>query len=185
MRHTLTRSLIAPLILLTGIMICLPPTARSQESNSAIQVIPAPRQASATGEKFLLSPRTLIALAEPRAEDDRFAAQDFIADLNETAGLNLKVGKGRTTILVGAIQLPQIQAALKRAGRGGPADLDPEGYLLSVRPAEVVVAGKTAAGVFYGLQTLKQLVRGQGAAAFIQGCRIVDWPALRWRAVSD
>src|SRR5262252_2924872 len=103
MRHTLTRSLIAPLILFAGIFLCLPPTARSQEPNSAIQVIPAPRQASATGEKFLLSPRTVIALADPRAEDDRFAAVDFIADLNETAAINLKIGKGRTAILVGAI----------------------------------------------------------------------------------
>ncbi len=35
------------------------------------------------------------------------------------------------------------------------------------------------------MQTLKQLVRGDGEAAHIPGVRIVDWPALRWRGLSD
>jgi N-acetyl-beta-hexosaminidase len=74
---------------------------------------------------------------------------------------------------------------LKRAAIESPANLDPEGYLLSVTASEVVVGGKSAAGVFYGMQTLKQLVQGESSTAFIQGTKITDWPALRWRAVSD
>ncbi|MGB8510387.1 MAG: family 20 glycosylhydrolase, partial [Pyrinomonadaceae bacterium] len=66
-----------------------------------------------------------------------------------------------------------------------PADLNEEGYVLSVGADEVVVAGRTAAGIFYGMQTLKQLVRGEGEAVYIQGARITDWPTMRWRAVSD
>jgi hypothetical protein len=49
----------------------------------------------------------------------------------------------------------------------------------------VIVAGASPAGTFYGLQTLKQLVRGDGPTAFIPGVHIVDWPAMRWRGVSD
>ena len=60
-----------------------------------------------------------------------------------------------------------------------------EGYVLFAGSNEVVVAGKTSTGTFYGLQTLKQLVRGEGAGAFIPGVKIVDWPTMRWRAVSD
>ena len=41
---------------------------------------------------------------------------------------------------------------------------------------------QTAAGTFYGLQTLKQLVRGDAPAAFLPGVQIVDWPQMRWRA---
>ena len=52
-------------------------------------------------------------------------------------------------------------------------------------PDLVVVAGNTATGTFYGLQTLKQLVRGDGATAFIPAVKIVDWPTMRWRGVSD
>ena len=63
--------------------------------------------------------------------------------------------------------------------------MNDEGYVLAVNANEVVVAGKTAAGTFYGLQTLKQLVRGEGTSALIPGVKIVDWPTMRWRAVSD
>jgi len=35
------------------------------------------------------------------------------------------------------------------------------------------------------MQTLKQLVRGDGADAYIPGAKVVDWPTMRWRAVSD
>ena len=99
----------------------------------------------------------------------------------------LKIGKGRArqSIVIGTIDLPLVQTALKRAGIESPADLDPEGYVLSVTSQEIVIGGKTSAGVFYGLQTLKQLVRGESKEAFIQGIKITDWPAMRWRGVSD
>ncbi|HYP51958.1 MAG TPA: family 20 glycosylhydrolase, partial [Pyrinomonadaceae bacterium] len=50
---------------------------------------------------------------------------------------------------------------------------------------DVVVAGRTPAARFYGVQTLKQLVRGHAEAAYVEGVRVVDWPSMRWRAVSD
>lgn len=35
------------------------------------------------------------------------------------------------------------------------------------------------------MQTLKQLVRGEGASALVPAVRIADWPTMRWRGVSD
>jgi len=137
-------------------------------------------------EPFRLAPAASLTLADPRSEDDRFAAQDFMDDVKNTSGVVLKFGKARKrVILIGLLDQPLIQAGFKRVMMETPADLDPEGYVLSVSVDEVVVGGKTSAGVFYGLQTLKQLVKGEGAAAAIQGVQITDWPAMRWRAVSD
>lgn len=128
-----------------------------------------------------------ILLADPRSAEDRFAAQDLADDVRETTGLTATIGKGRTRrgILIGRTDLPAVQAALKRAGVELPATLSDEGYVLVANAKEVVVAGKTVAGTFYGLQTLKQLVRGETGNTFIPGVRIIDWPAMRWRAVSD
>ena len=162
-------------------------SAHEVTAATKIRVIPQPRQSTATQEAFRLGPGTSIVLADPRSEDDRFAAQDFADDVKETANVSLKIAKGRArqSIVIGLIDLPLVQTALKRAGLEAPADFDPEGYLLSVTAQEVVIGGKTSAGVFYGLQSLKQLVRGEAGAAFIQGAKISDWPAMRWRAVSD
>ena len=78
-----------------------------------------------------------------------------------------------------------MQKALRAEKVEAPANLNEEGYVLHANPNGVIVAGASAAGVFYGLQTLKQLVRGTGRDAYIQGVHIVDWPGMRWRGVSD
>jgi hexosaminidase len=190
--HTLTRRLATRLFLLCVALLPLASYARAQTpvaTQPEVQVIPQPRRLKFVGEQFRLTRDVRLALADARSEEDRFAAEDFASDVRETAGgLSLPIGKRRTgrTILVGAIHLAPVDAALKRAGLVVPPDLNEEGYVLSVGADEVVVAGKTAAGTFYGLQTLKQLVRGDGAtAAYISGVQIVDWPQMRWRGLSD
>jgi len=163
--------------------------AQSTTLSEAIRLIPQPKQLQPTGETFQLTRDVRLALADALSGEDRFAAEDFAGDMRETAGgLALSIGKRRSarrTILIGAIDLPPIEAALKRANLTVPPNLNEEGYVLSVNADEVVVAGKTAVGTFYGLQTLKQLVRGDSPTAFIPGVRIVDWPQMRWRGLSD
>ena len=127
-----------------------------------------------------------MVLASSKSADDRFAVQDFIDDVKATADVQLAPGKGRSrAILIGELDVPTIVEFMKRNGVTIPSDLSGEGYALVATPEQVVVAGKTETGTFYGLQTLKQLVSGEGAKAFIPAVKIVDWPTMRWRGVSD
>ena len=135
---------------------------------------------------FQIDRRTRVVLADSKSAADRFAAQDFIADLKATADVQLAIGKGRShAILIGELDSPIITEFVKRNGLTEPADLSGEGYVLIATPGQVVVAGKTETGTFYGLQSLKQLVRGEGAQALIPAVKIIDWPTMRWRGVSD
>ena len=90
-------------------------------------------------------------------------------------------------------------------GRGGtPGDPSPaaeppedlEGYTLRISPSGISLRSRSPAGLFWGLQTLKQAVRGAvgeavgtaGAkteAAALPCCSIRDWPAVRYRGFSD
>jgi hypothetical protein len=159
----------------------------AKATDEPVQVIPAPRFLKKTGEDFPLSKDVRVVLADPKSEEDRFAAQDFVDDVRETAGVTLTVGtkRGRASILVGLIGDRRVREAAESSGVAVPEDLGEEGYVLASGARGVVVAGRTAAGTFYGLQTLKQLVRGDAEAAHIEGVRIQDRPAMRWRAVSD
>src|SRR6266567_7892303 len=184
MGHTLTRTLILGLAIgLASTAVC----GQAASPSPGLQIIPQPKQLNSLPEAFRFSRDNRVLLANPRSDDDRFAAQDFIDDLKASAGVALVISKCRSRrgILVGRIDLPQIREALKQAGLEVPATLNTEGYVLIARADQVIVAGKTEAGTFYGLQTLKQLVRGEGADAFIPALKIVDWPTMRWRAVSD
>src|SRR5688572_303624 len=150
-----------------------------------IQVIPAPKQITAGEGAFALSRDTRVSLADGKSAEDRFAAQDFIDDVGATADVRLAIGSSRRQILIGGIHDPRIVAALRKSSADVPVSLNDEGYLILTDPQQVIVAGKTPAGRFYGMQTLKQLVRGEGANAFIPSVKIVDWPTMRWRGVSD
>jgi hexosaminidase len=67
--------------------------------------------------------------------------------------------------------------------------LGPEGYTLEVTPAHVAVRALTAAGVFYGTETLRQLlppgiyarVADPTAVWTVPGVAIEDGPRFRWR----
>src|SRR5439155_17932479 len=48
-------------------------------------------------------------------------------------------------------------------------------------PDHVLVAGKDSPGLFYGVQTLRQLIRPAAGGAEIAGLRVRDWPALIYR----
>ena len=61
----------------------------------------------------------------------------------------------------------------------------PEGYVLTTGKNDAFVIAHTAAGVFYGTQTLKQLVQTGQDKPFLAGAAIRDWPAMRWRGVHD
>ena len=187
--NTLTRTLVIRLSLLSLLLVSSFVAAAGQEPQTTprVAVIPQPRELKSTGEKFSLDRNIHLTLTNPSSSDDLFAANDFISDVKQTAGVSLKFSRShsRKTILIGLLSHPAIQQALKSVAMTAPATLNEEGYVLSVTPESVTVAGVTSAGVFYGLQSLKQLVRGTAADAYIQGVSIVDWPAMRWRGVSD
>lgn len=187
MTNTLARSRNLRLVWLALCIAAMSCLNYAQDPVTAVRLIPQPRQIVLNQTRFPIARNTRIALIDANSADDRFAAEDFVNELKNSAQLSLRIAKGRSSnsILIGNLNLPAIKAALDRAGISVPANLDSEGYVLSVTPKEVVVAGSSSAGTFYGLQTLKQLVQGEGPQAYIPSAQILDWPAMRWRGVSD
>jgi hexosaminidase len=182
MGTTLTRTKIFGFAILSA-FVFVAASANAQSAN--VQIIPEPKQLTIGEGSFSLGRDTRIVLADGKSGEDRFAAQDFVDDVKATADVALSIGKSRKDILIGRIDLLPIAQSLKKGGAEPPSTLNEEGYVIVSTADRVIVAGNTAAGTFYGLQTLKQLVRGEGASAFIPAVKIIDWPTMRWRAVSD
>jgi len=63
---------------------------------------------------------------------------------------------------------------------GGPASLGDEGYELTVTPASVRVIARAPAGLFHGVQTLRQLLSANGPRR-IPAVSIRDRPRFAWR----
>ncbi|MFZ2639524.1 MAG: glycoside hydrolase family 20 zincin-like fold domain-containing protein [Verrucomicrobiia bacterium] len=149
---------------------------------SPVRVIPQPRDVSASGADFVLDGDAGVVLGRPDDEQDRFAAGMLCEELKTKL-----VGKAKRPILIGiANRDAAVRGACERRGLAVTKELGDEGYVLDVNADSVVAAANAPAGVFYAVQTLRQLVKRlpDGRMAIV-GVRIRDWPGLRYRACQD
>jgi hypothetical protein len=65
-----------------------------------------------------------------------------------------------------------------------PRLFNEQGYRLTITPRRIVIEGATSLGRSYGVQTLRQILRGSPTGK-LPCLRIADYPALEWRGISD
>jgi hexosaminidase len=162
-------------------LVLLPASLKAQEP----QLIPQPREMATKQRVFRITGATVIALAEPTQPDDSFAAQSLEGEIQETSGQSVPVvslaAAGKSpAIVLGRFNQPAMESLLRQHGLS-TAGVGDQGYVLDVEPSQVVVAGKDAAGLYYGVQTLRQLIVPSNQEAAILGARGRDWPALAYR----
>lgn len=147
-------------------------------SAQLISLIPAPADLTRTGDGFALGAETRILFPEANAEAARVAE------------------------LLAAALRPATGLALPTAAAAGPesnainlcidsAITTPEGYRLVAAPDRVDIIAAAGAGLFYGTQTLRQLLppeslgaaRVDGLAWTVPGVTIEDQPRFVWRGM--
>jgi hypothetical protein len=146
-----------------------------------LNLIPAPRSVNHGAGAYVLRSPVRISVVSG-SEDDRFAAGLFARELKEVHGLETTVvSQPGGPVLIGRTGTPAIDAEITRRKVDVSALHHPESYLLDAGANGVLVAAKTAEGIYYGVQTLRQLA---GTGGRVPHVRIADWPALRYRALS-
>ncbi|HEX3438194.1 MAG TPA: family 20 glycosylhydrolase [Pseudacidobacterium sp.] len=154
-------------------------TARAQQPH--LSLIPGPREFQSSKDISLAHGAAVFAPGGDK--DDTFAARDFEEGLKElgiapAAKPSIRIyllrdtsGAGKRALLLAKLSFDQ--------------PMVDEGYILFTAKNNVYIVGHTAAGVFYGAQTAKQLISGSGEDAVFHGCAIRDWPAMKYRGVHD
>jgi hexosaminidase len=130
-----------------------------------IHIIPQPVSVKETPGHFTLTPNTTISPDDNTLKDPA----DWLA-----AQLSLKQGKSGKIIL-------SIDQNIENA----------EGYTLDVTPKSIHITAKTPAGIFYGMQTLLQLLPADEPAARAESQKdaqipcvtITDYPRFAWRGL--
>jgi hypothetical protein len=155
--------------------------------SSSPPLIPYPNRLEVGQGTLRLGARVNIEVAS-NEEEDRFAAALLAQELDSVSGIAASVGAKRAggpRIVLARSESQAGRRILAESGLALPPQAEEEGYILVVSPREASVVSKTAAGVFYGVQTLRQLLqRTPGGGAELPVVRVVDWPAMRWRGVS-
>ncbi|MGC9199313.1 MAG: glycoside hydrolase family 20 zincin-like fold domain-containing protein [Acidobacteriaceae bacterium] len=123
--------------------------------------------------------------------EDLFAAQELSRALR-AHGIVVAPAAGSTDLTVRLLRANTEEARqllAKNQLSFDPAMHD-EGYILlshkSAAGGETIdILGETAAGVFYGVQTLKQLLEGPVGVASVWAATIRDWPSMKYRGEDD
>jgi hypothetical protein len=144
---------------------------------------PQPREIQSS-ELVSVHVASVVSGADP---EDAFAAQNLTQAITQDgirigqpADLAINLLRADTT------QAHQILAASHLAF---DAPMHDEGYVLLSQKSPsgdtVDIIAETSAGIFYGAQTLKQLIESSASGPHIWTATIRDWPAMRYRGEHD
>ena len=139
-------------------------------------LIPQPYQIASRDGSFTLDHATRILLHSEASAETRFAAYDLTQWVERVTGLPPAIETaGDATPTVNTIAL-RLEATDADSG-----NLGPEGYHLTIDPNSVTISASGEAGLFYGVQTLAQVLRTCGRV--LPALAITDKPVLAQRGL--
>jgi hexosaminidase len=123
-----------------------------------------------------------IQFASTPSAEDSFAAEQLASRLSAVSRTQVPIHKTRTR--GPAILLDRTGNGAALPGNNETTGPDSrESYSLRVTTKGVEIRAPSSAGLFYGVQTLLQMVEGNGAQAALPVAEIRDWLALAYRGV--
>jgi hexosaminidase len=147
-----------------------------------LHLVPAPRECTAVA--VITVGNSGVSLAYEKNPDDEFAAKD----LEETLKLR---GMTRAEHDAPLVRLEHAdtgvaKALLERHHLTFDPAMHDEGYIIVPDNSRgLAVIAESPTGIFYGVQTVKQLLRGSGKESVLLAPTLRDWPAMPHRGISD
>lgn len=145
-------------------------------------IIPLPVKAEvAKAPDFILTENTILLYNRENEELERLAGQ-LAGELQTLTGIAVRMAGNAETPAKGFIQLQ-----ISEESRNG----HPEGYQLEINEKTIQIQASSAAGIFYGIQTLLQLIPVEaysnpvhnGRTVRLSGVSISDYPRYAWRGM--
>jgi len=146
-------------------------TSGAQESRQKLSLVPQPLHVEVHSGYFRLDGNVTVRVDDRDAELGKLADL-FVQGVYERTGLSLKRGKpdvkGRSILL-----------------KIVPDTLGDEGYRLSVSGKDIVIRASKGSGIFYGMQTVYQLIPAgyRGKPVSLPSLSITDKPRFGWRGL--
>ena len=140
-------------------------------TDSGLYVIPYPQKVTMIGNNFNFNNSLNIVLDKNHSAGDEFTANELIRDLRSEWNINAALSNKRGGY---SIVLSRQKSSSKASKQG---------YQISVNNNEIIITASGEEGLFYGTQTLLQLIQKNGSGHKVIGLKITDWPDIAERAI--
>ncbi|WP_328996042.1 beta-N-acetylglucosaminidase domain-containing protein [Kribbella sp. NBC_01245] len=161
---------LVPLAVLGAVVVPAGQPATAASGGDLPVVSPTPQSISRAGDPVEVPDRVRLVTG---ADTDPIALQRLRAVLRSAGAEQLTSGPAALTVRLGAATRADVKAALGST----PVPAHAEGYALRVGRSTIALGGVDAAGQFYAVQTLRQLVQGHRIA----GAGVSDFPSMPLR----
>jgi hexosaminidase len=148
------------------ILLCLLFAVKADAQVKEEGIIPKPVKMVKTNEVFTFNKATTIGVA-PKINPDNLTF--FNAYFKSVSGYSLTVNHKSNPFIRLTIDSNDVT--------------QPEGYKLSVTTKQINIVGHDETGVFYGLQSMVQLIKVTGGKVTVQSCTVTDYPRFTYRGM--
>jgi hexosaminidase len=156
-------------------LVCFSATAAAEHS----PLLPRPQRLQYANGSLPLR-ELVIKISRNAAVEDRFAASQLAAGIQERTGIAIPVVEsapsGRNIVFE---RQGEIEALPRVGEKTGPDSR--EAYHLSVTNDGVLLRARTSAGLFYAAETLLQTIEQSNSNAYLPFLEIEDWPSVAYR----
>lgn len=155
-------------------------------SAQSINVVPMPQEVQYGSGEFALSGDITIKLYLNDKEEEAFLDSQIRAEYLQSLGMNITSQENGLEIIIGIKGGSRsFNRLIKEHDLEPDKELGSEGYRLLVTDKQILISANDIKGAFYGVQTLKQLIRTQRIEGTIPALEIKDWPDMKIRGMMD
>jgi len=172
-------------VMLCSALLCTSAWALDSDGRPPLMLEPTPKEVQLRDGGFRVRARTKIFVLLGHQSEDRIAAETLAEEVADQSGLNLDIlgmkpaGKAEGgAIVLARLQDARVRRFLARHGLRVDQVVGEGGYLLFSDKTHLIVAANSGEGLFYGVQTLRQLLRPAGKGLICPAVGIRDWPGL-------
>ena len=165
--------------------------AETPEPHNPLKLIHQPKEVQLHDGSFRVKATTRILVEFGHQAEDRIAAETLAEEIHDRSGLKISITgekadakQEHSTIVLARLQDQRVKEFLEAKGLKADSIGD-QGYLLFSDKTHLIVAANTGQGLFYGVQTLRQLLHEDGGRLICPAVSIRDWPSMEWRGVQD
>lgn len=157
-----------------------------------LDAVPKLKEVRLGKAEFVINDQTTLLLGKNHSRADKFAAKLLNQEIENLIKTPLEVKAAQsfsnfknTIILAIPERDREFLNIFKWQDTLGDKRLSEEGYIIDVdvKDEYILIAARTEAGLFYGIQTLRQLLKNKKNKIIVPSLWIRDWPEMRCRGV--
>ena len=158
--------------------------AKGDPQTKRITLEPSPKELQLFEGEFHVGHKTKIFVLMGHQSEDRIAAETLAEEVENQTGMQLEILPMKPSarpeegaIVLARLQDERVRRFLAKNGLRSDELVAADGYLLFSNKNHLVVAANSGQGLFYGVQTLRQLLRRSGGRGMlVPAVEIRDWP---------